>query len=617
MADNEERIKIQFDTNADDTKKSVDSLNASIDVSVTENEKLAQTQSKVSKATQEQKAGFEDLGGGVGEAITQVKGLSAQFLKLLANPIILFLTAVVGALALLFKAFTSTNDGADKMERIFAGVSSVVDVLRDRFLQLFNALTSFDFKGIVDSFRGVGDEIAKEARKAAELAGTLQEVEDATRRLGVSRAKLNRDLAEAKDLINDENASYAEKKKAIDLVKKAEGEQTSQELANAKRKYQAIKEQNALSDSSDEALQKEADALSAVYALQQKSAEDRRQIRRTEERADNEEKARIKAIQAERNRVLKERLRKEREAKKERDALREKEQEEIKAALKAQKEAYEKNLNDIRAAIDKATEDNINRGLSERDRELRAVNDKYFGLIEAAKQYGLDYSELLTAQKAEQAEINKKANDKEVEDNKKKAEEQAEIDKQIAEQKKAIQDAQLNAADAAVGFLKEIAGKNKKLQKAAIIAESALGIGKSIIETNASNVAATAQGAALAIPTGGASVAAAAGLVATNYATLGIGTAANIAATAKALQALGGGSAGSASTGAKIPTVTGASATPQTGFQASNENQIATSIASRQTEAPIVKAYVVSQDMTDQQKKDANLISQNSFGGVN
>ena len=610
MADNEERIKIQFDTNADDTKKSVDSLNASIDVSVTENEKLAQTQSKVSKATQEQKAGFEDLGGGVGEAITQVKGLSAQFLKLLANPIILFLTAVVGALALLFKAFTSTNDGADKMERIFAGVSSVVDVLRDRFLQLFNALTSFDFKGIVDSFRGVGDEIAKEARKAAELAGTLQEVEDATRSLGVSRAKLNRDLAEAKDLINDENASYAEKKKAIDLVKKAEGEQTSQELANAKRKYQAIKEQNALSDSSDEALQKEADALSAVYALQQKSAEDRRQIRRTEERADNEEKARIKAIQAERNRVLKERLQKEREAKKEREALRKKEQEEIETALKAQKEAYEKNLNDIRAAIDKATEDNINRNLSESERELRAVNDKYFGLIEAAKQYGLDYSELLTAQKAEQAEINKKANDKEVEDNKKKAEEQAEIDKQIAEQKKAIQDAQLRSADAAVGFLKEIAGKNKTLQKAAIIAESALGIGKSVIANNTANIGALATPQAIAT-----SGAAAAPVIAFNNISTGLGIAANIAATAKALQALGGGSAGSASTGAKISTVTGASAAPQTGFQASNENQIATSIASRQTEAPIVKAYVVSQDMTDQQKKDANLISQNSFGG--
>ncbi len=610
MADNEERIKIQFDTNADDTKKSVDSLNASIDVSVTENEKLAQTQSKVSKATQEQKAGFEDLGGGVGEAITQVKGLSAQFLKLLANPIILFLTAVVGALALLFKAFTSTNDGADKMERIFAGVSSVVDVLRDRFLQLFNALTSFDFKGIVDSFRGVGDEIAKEAQKAAELAGTLQEVEDATRRLGVSRAKLNRDLAEAKDLINDENASYAEKKKAIDLVKKAEGEQTSQELANAKRKYQAIKEQNALSDSSDEALQKEADALSAVYALQQKSAEDRRQIRRTEERADNEEKARIKAIQAERNRVLKERLRKEREAKKERDALRKKEQEEIEAALKAQKEAYEKNLNDIRAAIDKATEDNINRNLSESEREIRAVNDKYFALIEAAKQYGLDYSELLAAQKAEQAEINKKANDKEVEDNKKKAEEQAEIDKQIAEQKKAIQDAQLNAAASAVGFLKEIAGKNKTLQKAAIIAESALGIGKSVIANNTANIGALATPQAIAT-----SGAAAAPVIAFNNISTGLGIAANIAATAKALQALGGGSAGSASTGAKISTVTGASAAPQTGFQASNENQIATSIASRQTEAPIVKAYVVSQDMTDQQKKDANLISQNSFGG--
>lgn len=107
-------------------------------------------------------------------------------------------------------------------------------------------------------------------------------------------------------------------------------------------------------------------------------------------------------------------------------------------------------------------------------------------------------------------EIQKTADEKRAEEKKtadeKALDEQKKIDQQILDQKKTIQEGQLNLADSAVGFLSRIAGKNKTLQKAAIIAESALGVGKSVIATNASNVVATAEGAALAIPTAGASV---------------------------------------------------------------------------------------------------------------
>jgi hypothetical protein len=48
------------------------------------------------------------------------------------------------------------------------------------------------------------------------------------RGLGETRAKLNRDLAEAKEIITDETASYAEKKKAINDGT-AEGKQTEQD----------------------------------------------------------------------------------------------------------------------------------------------------------------------------------------------------------------------------------------------------------------------------------------------------------------------------------------------------------------------------------------------------
>lgn len=614
MADSEERIKIQFDTNADDTKKSVDGLNASIDVTVDENEKLAksnntvaETQNKVTKSTKEQTVGFEDLGGGVGDAITQVKAFSKQLLLLLANPIILFLTAIVGVLALVFKAFVSTNDGADKMERIMASVGATVDVLRDRLLQLFNALTSFNFKGIIDSFRGIGDEISKEAKAAGELAGALQEVEDATRSLGVSRAKLNRDLSDAKELITDETASYADKKKAIDEVRKAEGEQTAQELANAKKKYEAIKAQNALSDSSDEALQKEADALSAVYALEQKSADDRRAIRKTELRADNEEKSRLKSIADERKARDKERNDREKALQKEREERR-------KAELKAI-EDFNKQIADKELALLKQIQDS-NAKTEQEKLDLQKSRDAME--LEALAKKGADISNLLAYNNeiyaAKQLEIDeanleaKKVADKKLYDQESEAKnKQAEEDKRISEamvaQKKAEHDSLEALGQAGINAAKDIFGKNKAIQKGVIVAEGGVALGKLAVNTvEAVGKDNAASPLTFGMPWSGVHIA-----------TGALGAASIIANTAKALQAVGGG--GSAGSAPQLPSARGAAATPQTGFQASSENQIATSIAKNTPDAPVVKAYVVAQDMTDQQAKDKKLVSENSFGG--
>jgi len=193
------------------------------------------------------------------------------------------------------------------------------------------------------------------------------------------------------------------------------------------------------------------------------------------------------------------------------------------------------------------------------------------------------------------------------------ADEEIRISKAKAEQEEAIQSGRQKLAEAFIGFLKGISGKNKTLQKAAIIAESALGIGKSVIETNASNVATVAQGAALAIPTGGASVAAASGLVATNYATLGIGVAANIAATAKALQAVGAGGGGTSSSGAVGGGSVRGSAPPSVAFNNSAENQIGQSVAQTTGEQQPIQVNVLESDITTAQNNVSVLVNKNKF----
>ena len=175
-----------------------------------------------------------------------------------------------------------------------------------------------------------------------------------------------------------------------------------------------------------------------------------------------------------------------------------------------------------------------------------------------------------------------------------------------AQQKKDIQDAAFALASGAVNFLKEIGGKNKAIQKAAIIAENAIGIGKMIIANNAANIGALAT--PQAILTSGAS---AVPIIAMNNITTALGVATTIASTAKALQAVGGGGAGGA------PSVGGgggaAPAAPAFNVVgASPTNQLAQTIGNKEQQP--IKAYVVSNDVTTAQSLDRNIISSASIG---
>jgi uncharacterized phage infection (PIP) family protein YhgE len=282
-------------------------------------DKLSKSTEELSQSTAKSTGGFgklkEGLGGvipGFSGASSGAAGLGKQLMLLVVNPIVLILAAIVGGLTLLFKAFASTNEGADKLAQMMAGLSATIDVVRDRILVVGEALKKFfsgDFKGAIDTGRqavaGFGAEVAKEFQEAANGVKALQEVEDAVRSLGVSRAKLNRDLANAKEIISDETASYKDKKKAIEEVRIAEEAQTKAELANAQKKLAAITKANSLSDTSDADLQKQADAEAALFNLQQQSAQNRKILNKQERAAESQERIRVDAISKARDERIK------------------------------------------------------------------------------------------------------------------------------------------------------------------------------------------------------------------------------------------------------------------------------------------------------------------------
>jgi len=163
----------------------------------------------------------------------------------------------------------------------------------------------------------------------------------------------------------------------------------------------------------------------------------------------------------------------------------------------------------------------------------------------------------------------------------------------------------LNTAGEGVALIKGLFEKSKGVQKAAMIAESAIGIGKMIVANNTANIAALATPQAIAT-----SGAAAVPTIAFNNISTGIGIAANIAATAKALSSLGGGGAAS-SGGSSV----GGSPTPPPAPQFNvvgntGVNQLAQTLGNQQP----IQTYVVANQVTSQQSLDRAIINNASIG---
>jgi hypothetical protein len=219
----------------------------------------------------------------------------------------------------------------------------------------------------------------------------------------------------------------------------------------------------------------------------------------------------------------------------------------------------------------------------------------------------LDTAELTNQFLIKQADDEYAIYEKKLADKKEQADKEIEIEKQVKDAKREILQATLDNVSGGIGLLKTIFEKNKGIQKGLLIAESAVGIAKTIINTQAANSAIALKYALLP---GGELLASRA--ILQNNISAGIGIASNIAATAKGLSALGGGGAPSGS----APSGGGGGATPAApSFNvvgASATNQLAQTIGNK--EAQPIKAYVVANDVTTAQSLQKNIIQSASIG---
>ena len=584
-------------------------------------------------------SGASKLSPAIGGAITGMKSMLSTMWLIVANPLGAILVAIVGSLTLLFKAFTSTKDGADRLSQVMAGLSSMVDVVRDRILNVGNAIVKFfsgDFKGALNEGKkavsGFGDEVAQEFKKAANATKDLQQVEDAFNSLSVSRAKVNRDLAVSKELLTDENATYAQKKKALEQIKITEGKQTEQELANAKRKFEAIKALNALSDTSREDKKKEQEAEATLFALQEQSARDRRAINKQEKTLLNQKLADEKAAADNLKTIADERRAKQKEANEkaieEQKKNNEKQAELVKSRFENENNFIAEQLKNEQLTIDEKR--NIvlaSQELSKEDRQKflsdlqtqeidkeKEHNQKITDLNKkfddekaqrladtAVKKEELDYEnqvkeiELLAKTELEKQTLIEKLNGEHLA--KMEIAKKTDREKELDEEKKATDKKKLYAetlAQQQTDFANNVfaigaglAKKGSKVAKGVAIAQATMntytGVTKALAETTDPTPSQTLRFA--------------------NAAAVGIMGAINIAKIASSRED-GGTSGGMGSGGGAAPQAPSFNLVQGTG-----RNQLAESIGQQ---AP-VKAFVVARDMSTGQEMDRNIIKSASL----
>jgi hypothetical protein len=450
---------------------------------------------------------------GLTSTVTTMGGAFVKLgLQILANPIFL-LVAVITAIVVGIGIFLNK---IGVLQKAIDFLMAPINLLIDSFKELTDwlGLTSY-----------AAEENARKMEKANEKAFKSSE-----KRVAAISDSYDIEIAKAKAAGKDTTELELDKSKAVSNAAK-------KRLADARSEYAELK---GLSDK---------DSIERRKALRKRIEEENKLIK------DGSKERKLIQIADDA----------------EEKAAEDKKAEEAKQRREAAQKAYKEGRAAIQKEIAAANKLLTDSTKTQTQIEIDDTKAKYAALIAEAKKYNLDVT---TLEKAQALEINKirkedseasemlatntsktivaglvdtrtkelqiqgEANMKAFEDQK------AADDKAIAaaaaveEQKRAIQQQGLDVASQGVKLIASLFEKSKGVQKASVIAESAIGIAKMIISNKVANAGALAKYST--IP-GGAALAAIE--IKLNNVSTGIGVAANVAATAKALQSLGGGAA--------------------------------------------------------------------------
>ena len=564
-----EKYILNFEANTSKAVKSVDKLDDSIKDTSKNTQELESSMSGLDQASGGMITKFKGLKQGLKNVITGFKSMRVAIIATGIGALVL----AVGALG---AAFTSTEEGQNKFNKIMLVISSVTGNLVDILANLGN--------GIIDAFTNPLEAIEKFKGFIVEnITNRFEAAIDTIGFLGSAIKKVfSGDFSGAMDDAKSAGSSYIDTLTGVEdtLGKTTKAvKELGEEITKEGKIATDIADQRAKADKLErqlivdraEANRKRAELLEQAVDKEKFTVEER--IAFLEEAGKLEEDITKKEIQAAQIRL---------EAKQAENALAGSTKADLEEEARLKAEVI--NLETARLTKAKEVTSQTIALKAEEAAELKAIEDQ-----KIADQAEKDAAEIERLKNlAEQKKIIK---DKELAD-----------DKALADAKLTIQNASLDAATSAFNILASTDQKNKKLQAAMLIATNAVGIAQNIINTKAAN-------ARLAAEAGVASPA----LIIANNIRMFTGIAASVAATAKGLSAL---KAGGSATGGAGASASGGTEVQQPSFNIVGQgegSQIASALGEQQQQP--IQAFVVSQDVTTAQSLENSIISGATLGG--
>ena len=540
-------------------------------------------------------SGTKNLTGSLAGA---TKGFNLMRVAIIATGI----GALVLGIVSLGKAFTSSEEGQNKFAKIMTRISVITGnvsdvlarigktlmsvgkvigtVLTGDFGNLGNAIDDLknNFSEVTEKVKNFGEETRKELQLANQIADERAKADKLDRQLLIDRAEATRKFNELREKAADkENVSIEDRIAALKEAGRIEDEITKKEIEAARIRFETKKLENSLSDSTKEDLDEEAQLQARLIDLEASRLKKQKTL--TAEITTN-----LREAESERKRI---------EAEKKAE-IKKAEADEIAAAKKL---AETKKLIRDATAISDA---------EKRELELIKIDEQFEKLKLQAEEQNLETTEIENARLAKRAEKQKEFRDKDIAEAKKAADEKKAVAMAEFEAEKQLQGQKFALLSQFGGFLSSIAGENKKLAIAGVIAQQAGSIGQIVAATGIANAkAVAATPLTLGQP-----------FVTLNTISAALSIASSVASAAKSIQQIkSSGQSASAISAPSLPTGRGgggastsiASNPPSINtVGAGGVNQLAAAIG--ETESQPVQAFVVANDVTTAQGLERNII---------
>jgi len=249
------------------------------------------------------KEGLTGMATGTTSAGTGVKALSAEFKALLANPVVLVITAIIGVLALLYKSFTNTFAGGEKMEQVFAGIKAAAGAVLDAIFNLGGAIIKFfsgDFKGAFEQAKSAITGVVSAATDAysqmSKLTKQAQDLHKEQLKNDLEQAERAKQLAILREQSTDESIPVAKRKAALLELRKLSEQNAKDDIDLATKTRDNV---IAINSIGTDAAEKNQDVINkakiAAVQVETDNANELRRIGKQITQADREERAARKA----------------------------------------------------------------------------------------------------------------------------------------------------------------------------------------------------------------------------------------------------------------------------------------------------------------------------------